>query len=118
MMLPCTNPNKIPITNINGITTYGLIPAWSNAADAVVVNATTPPTERSIPPVRITNVMPIEPSSRVALLMNRLKKDLRLGHGGIESPAAEMREYELPGVRAFSVCSISNRMLRAVCRLS
>ena len=74
MIDPSVNPNTTPITNINGITTAGLAPFLSKAAEAVEVKAIMPPTERSIPPVRITSVIPIETNSKLPLLMNRLKK--------------------------------------------
>ena len=38
-----------------------------------VDSATTEPTERSMPPVRITNVIPTATTSRNALSMNRLR---------------------------------------------
>ncbi len=41
------------------ITTQVFHPSRSNAADATVVSATTPLTERSMPPVRMTNVIPM-----------------------------------------------------------
>ena len=45
-----------------------------SAAEATVVRATTPPTDRSIPPDRITKVMPIALISRNGVARNRLRK--------------------------------------------
>ena len=44
------------------------------AAEATVVRATTPPTDRSIPPDRITNVIPIALISRNGAARNMLRK--------------------------------------------
>ena len=46
------------MTKINGMTTTGGHPPASIAAAIMVDNATTAPTERSMPPVRMTKVMP------------------------------------------------------------
>ncbi len=73
MIEPRVNPNRTPITNIKGITTKGLVPFCSKAAEAAEVRAIIPATERSIPFDRITKVIPIETISRLAVLMNRLK---------------------------------------------
>ena len=43
------------------------------AADTIVVSATTEPTDRSIPPARITKVMPTATTSRKALSISRLR---------------------------------------------
>ena len=55
------------------MTTTGLAPFCSNEAEATLVSAMTPATDRSIPPVMITSVMPMDTMSRLPLLMNRLK---------------------------------------------
>ena len=46
-------------------------PASSVRAAIIVESATTEPTDRSIPPVRITNVMPTASTIRNALSTNR-----------------------------------------------
>ena len=43
---------------MSGITTAGDHPVCSRLAAIMPLRATTAPTERSMPPVRITNVMP------------------------------------------------------------
>ena len=52
-------PRLIPIASMRKMTAQAFQPSRSNTAEATVVSATTPLTERSIPPVRITNVMPM-----------------------------------------------------------
>ncbi len=54
----------MPISSISGITAQAFQPARSSAAEATVVSATTPLTERSIPPVRMTSVIPMALISR------------------------------------------------------
>jgi len=76
------------MTNIKGITTKGLMPLASKAAEAAVVKAITPATERSIPLVRITIVMPIDTSNRLAWLINRLKNTCGFCIAGYSQPPA------------------------------
>ncbi len=61
---PMIAPRAIPISSISRTTSQGLVSARSRAALATVVSATTPLTDRSIPPERITSVMPTALISR------------------------------------------------------
>ncbi len=45
----------------------------TRVASSTVVNATTAPTERSMPPVRITKVMPVATTSKKALSIRRFR---------------------------------------------
>src|SRR5688500_1764623 len=74
MRKPCAAPNNPPATTSIGMTTHGFQPSFVNAAAAIVVSARTEPTDRSMPPVRITNVMPIATIARKALSIARLRK--------------------------------------------
>ena len=68
-------PNAVPISSTSGMATMGFHPRCStNAASTMVVSATTEPTERSMPPDRITNVMPTATMMRKALSISRLRK--------------------------------------------
>ena len=68
-------PSVEPISSISGMTRNGLSPSFSSrCAEATLVSAITAPTDRSMPPEMITRVRPMEPISRKALSMNRLKK--------------------------------------------
>jgi hypothetical protein len=60
------------ITKISGTTTTGGQPPASIAAAIMVDRATTAPTDRSMPPVRITKVMPTASTIRYALSTSRL----------------------------------------------
>ena len=52
-------PSSVPMARTSGITRYeGQWLCWVSAAHSMVVIATTAPTDRSMPPVRITNVIP------------------------------------------------------------
>jgi len=68
-------PNAVPISSTSGMATMGFQPRCStSAASTMVVSATTDPTERSMPPDRITNVMPTATMMRKALSISRLRK--------------------------------------------
>ena len=71
---PMQAPNTVPITNTSGMAAVGLQP-WRSTSDAstIVVNATTEPTDRSMPPDRMTNVMPTATITRKALSISRLR---------------------------------------------
>jgi hypothetical protein len=71
---PCNAPKAVPIASTKGSTANGLQP-WRCTSDAetMVVNAITEPTERSMPPARITKVMPTAQMIRKALSMNRFR---------------------------------------------
>ena len=58
---------------ISTITTKGFQPAFASMTPATLDSAMTAPTERSIPPVRITNVIATARMIRCALLMNRFE---------------------------------------------
>ena len=75
MNRPITAPNSRPITSISGMTSHGSHPSVSSAAEATVVSATTPPTDRSIPPEMITRPSPTTRMSRNGVVVNRLKND-------------------------------------------
>jgi len=67
-------PNAVPISSTSGMAAIGFQPRCStSAASTMVVSATTEPTERSIPPDRITNVMPTATMMRKALSISRLR---------------------------------------------
>ena len=75
MKKPIVTPMTMPITSMSPITSHGSIPLLRRrAADATVVSATTPPTERSMPPDRMTNVIPIALMSRNGLARRRFRK--------------------------------------------
>src|SRR5258705_7604312 len=74
MTQPMANPNPEPTASTTGSTTYGgHAPPCSIDAAIIVVNATTDPTDRSIPPDRITNVMPTATTSRNPLSMKTFR---------------------------------------------
>src|SRR5471032_3533382 len=65
---PIAAPYNAPKTSTSGtITHIGQCRCSANTAQRMVVNATTEPTDRSMPPDTITNVMPIATISRNAL---------------------------------------------------
>ena len=64
MKPPMIAPRAIPISSMSRTTIQGLMPSRSMAAVATVVRAMTPLTDRSIPPDRITRVMPTALISR------------------------------------------------------
>ncbi len=65
MAYPIPAPNSPPTTRTSGITNSGGQPCrWTRSAQSMVLSAPTAPTERSMPPVRITKVMPTAITSR------------------------------------------------------
>ncbi len=56
---------------ISTITTHGSHPALARITPATLLTATIAPTDRSMPPVRITNVRPTASTITCALLMRR-----------------------------------------------
>ncbi len=71
---PCTKPSEAPSTSARAMTAAGLT-AWrsSSVAESMVVSAITDPTERSMPPERMTNVIPMAVMTRNALSTKRLR---------------------------------------------
>ena len=66
-------------------------PCCSSVALTIMDSATTAPTERSMPPVRITKVMPTASTIRKVLSMKRFRKtwpERKLGY--IPAPTANM----------------------------
>ena len=78
----------MPITIIKGMTTIGLAPSRSKAAEATLVSAMTPPTDRSIPPVMMTSVMPMDTINKAGIVNEQIEEHLRLLHGRI-NPAGD-----------------------------
>ena len=75
MKKPIVAPMAMPMTSMRPMTTHGSMPSpRRRAAEATVVRATTPPTDRSIPPDRMTNVMPIALMSRNGAARKRFRK--------------------------------------------
>ena len=71
---PIRAPNAVPSASTSGIARAAL--QWwcsTSAAETIVVSAITAPTERSMPPERITNVMPTPTMHRKALSISRLR---------------------------------------------
>ncbi len=68
---PTRSPMSEPTSTTSGITTPAGTPARSRYAAVTPDSASTEPTERSMPPVRMTNVIPTASTMRNALLMNR-----------------------------------------------
>ncbi|MDT4889734.1 hypothetical protein FQZ97_1264760 [compost metagenome] len=74
MSRPMNAPKAVPIASTSGITMAGLHPCFSTSeADTIVVSAITEPTDRSMPPDRITKVMPTATTMRKALSISRLR---------------------------------------------
>ena len=71
---PITNPRAAPITSTASIAAGAGQPSLSSVAHTIVVSATTEPTDRSIPPVRITNVIPTATTSRNELSMKMFSR--------------------------------------------
>ena len=69
---PESRPIPDPTRSTMRITSIGGQPALPRDAAIIVDSATTEPTDRSIPPVRITKVMPTASTMRNALSTNRL----------------------------------------------
>jgi hypothetical protein len=61
---PTPRPMRAPVASIVGATTDDGSPCRSRLAPIIPVNDITAPTDRSMPPVRITNVMPTARISR------------------------------------------------------
>jgi hypothetical protein len=74
MTRPMSRPKVVPVSSTRAITTEGFHPASRSAAAIIIERATTDPTERSIPPVRMTKVMPTASTIRKVLSMRRLRK--------------------------------------------
>ncbi len=68
---PMSSPSPAPSTRTATITSGAGQPARSVDAVTMVDSATTAPTDRSMPPLRITNVIPTARTTRKALSMNR-----------------------------------------------
>ncbi len=68
---PETTPEAVPMRIISTITTHGSQPALARITPATLLTATIAPTDRSMPPVRITNVRPTASTMTCALLMRR-----------------------------------------------
>ena len=73
MTQPIVQPSVEPITSTARIASHVGQPCLTSSASVRVESATTEPTERSIPPVRITNVIPIATTSRNELSMKTLR---------------------------------------------
>ena len=69
MIAPMASPSAVPRSRPTTRTRTGGHPAASSEAVTIPVSATTDPTERSMPPVRMTNVIPTATTSRKALSM-------------------------------------------------
>ena len=74
MKNPITAPNTRPITSMSAMTTTGSQPSLRSTAEATVVSATTPLTDRSMPPEMMTSPSPTTRMSRKGVVMNRLRK--------------------------------------------
>ena len=61
---PMRRPTKAPASRTTGRAIASEVPASSSFASQIPVNAITEPTERSMPPVTMTNVMPTARISR------------------------------------------------------
>ncbi len=69
---PDATPNAEPMRTMTPIVTHGSHPALMSITPDTLLSAMIAPTERSMPPVRITNVIPTARMIRCALLMSRL----------------------------------------------
>jgi hypothetical protein len=56
--IPDISPNRAPVTTISTIASTGGRPAFTSITPDTEVKATTAPTDRSMPPARITKVSP------------------------------------------------------------
>jgi hypothetical protein len=63
-MTPTTSPSTEPMRITSGITTDAGQPLWNSDAAVMPDSATTAPTDRSMPPARMTNVMPTASTTR------------------------------------------------------
>ncbi|MNW61507.1 hypothetical protein D3C74_395720 [compost metagenome] len=75
---PISRPNVVPISTPRTRTTGSGAPTIRSLATTRPTRATTAPTDRSIPPVMITNVMPIARTIRYELSTSRLEKSRML----------------------------------------
>ena len=73
IMRPTTRPSSEPTRIDSGMTTAGRPALLEQVAASTPDRAATAPTDRSMPPVRMTKVMPTAMTMRKALLMNRLE---------------------------------------------
>jgi hypothetical protein len=71
MTRPTSRPSVEVATRTTRMMATGGHPARASDAAIMVESATTEPTERSMPPVRMTNVMPTASTMRKALSTNR-----------------------------------------------
>ncbi len=72
MIAPIAAPSTPPMASTSRMTrNEGVV--GSSEAEIIVVSATTEPTDRSMPPVRMTNVMPTATTSRNALSMKTFR---------------------------------------------
>ena len=69
---PTSSPRHDPVSSTTGIAAAAGQPAAISFAAIIVESATTAPTDRSMPPVRITNVMPTASTTRWELLIRML----------------------------------------------
>ena len=72
----------------------------SSAADTTVVSATTPPTDRSMPPDRMTNVIPMALISRNGVGPEDVQEHLRVAHARRSPGAVRVGEQEQGDVAA------------------
>ncbi len=72
-MSPTASPSTVPMRTAMTSTTATGHPLWRSDAVVMPDSATTAPTERSMPPVRMTKVIPTASTMRNELLMNRLE---------------------------------------------
>ena len=72
MRMPASNPNAVPESTMTTRTTPAFQPEFASITPATLENAITDPTDRSIPPVRMTKVIPTATTMRWALLTSRL----------------------------------------------
>jgi len=74
---PCRKPNEAPSRRARAITAAGFTP-WrsSRLAESMVVSAIIEPTERSIPPERMTNVIPMAVMTRKRVVDEEVQEHL------------------------------------------
>ena len=91
MISPMRRPSPPPMTRTRKMTAAGFQPCWRSVALTIIDSATTAPTDRSMPPVRITNVMPTASTIRKVLSMKRFRNtwpERKLGY--MPAPTANM----------------------------
>ena len=87
------------------MTAAGLQPDFSTRdAETMVVSAMTEPTERSIPPEMMTNVMPMAVMARNALSMKKLRKTCSEKNPSNRSEPAPYMNRNRPRVTAMGSC--------------